>query len=96
MERLTGISAPQDRSAIVRYLRGPQIVVERLAAYIEGRMDAGDLRADDPVQAAMHLIQIAQTQQNLRLWGIVDIPAVDQIHGHAVRALDLFNRAYAR
>ena len=56
------------------YVRGPQIVMERLAAYIEGRMDAGDLRADDPVQAAMHLVQIAQTQQNLRLWGIVDIP----------------------
>ena len=78
------------------YVRGAQIVIERLAAYIEGRMDAGDLRADDPVQAAMHLIQIAQTQQNLRLWGIVDIPAADEIHGHAVRALDLFSRAYAR
>jgi len=77
------------------YARGPQFVLERLSDYIRGRMDAGDLRADDPMQAAMNLIQLTQMQHNLRLWGIVGIPDAAEIHDHAVKALDLFNRAYA-
>lgn len=77
------------------YARGPQIVLERLSDYICGRMAAGDLRHDDPMQAAINLIQLAQMQQNLRLWGVVGIPSVAEIHAHAVKTLDLFNRAYA-
>ncbi|UUL82347.1 TetR/AcrR family transcriptional regulator [Sphingomonas qomolangmaensis] len=77
------------------YARGPQIVMERLSRYIAGRMEAGDLRSEDPLQAAMHLIQLIQTQQNLRLWGIIGIPEPDEIRVHAEKALDLFDRAYA-
>jgi len=57
-------------------------------------MDAGDLRADDPVQAAMHLLLLAQTQQNLRLWGVVGMPGPEEARRQAARALDLFTRAY--
>ena len=53
------------------YARGPQIVLDRLSAYIEERMAAGDLRADDPMQAAMNLIQLTQMQQFKRIWGVV-------------------------
>jgi TetR/AcrR family transcriptional repressor of mexJK operon len=77
------------------YARGPQFVLERLSDYVRGRMEAGDLRNDDPMQAAMNLIQLTQMQHNLRLWGIVGIPDAEEVHDHAVRALDLFNRAYA-
>jgi TetR/AcrR family transcriptional repressor of mexJK operon len=77
------------------YARGPQFVLERLSDYIRGRMEAGDLRNDDPMQAAMNLIQLTQMQHNLRLWGIVGIPDAEEVHDHAVKALDLFNRAYA-
>jgi len=76
------------------YARGPQIVIEQLSLYLRGRMDAGDLRADDPVQAAMHLLLLAQTQQNLRLWGVVGMPGPEEARRQAARALDLFTRAY--
>lgn len=77
------------------YARGPQFVLERLSDYIRGRMEAGELRTDDPMQAAMNLVQLSQAQQSLRLWGILGIPEAGEIHAHAVRTLDLFNRAYA-
>lgn len=77
------------------YARGPQPVLERLAAYIGEQMEAGALRTDDPMEAALILIQLAQTQQNLRLWGIVEIPDADAVRLHAAKALDLFDRAYA-
>jgi TetR/AcrR family transcriptional repressor of mexJK operon len=77
------------------YARGPQFVLERLSEYIRGRMEAGELRVDDPMQAAMNLIQLTQMQHNLRLWGVVGIPTIEELHEHAVKALDLFNRAYA-
>lgn len=77
------------------YARGPQIVLEKLSTYIRGQMDAGALRVDDPTQAAVNLIQLTHMQQNLRLWGIEDIPDADMVRTHAVKALDFFNRAYA-
>ncbi|MEG3087777.1 TetR/AcrR family transcriptional regulator [Sphingomonas sp. PB4P5] len=77
------------------YARGPQFVLERLSDYIRGRMDAGDLRSDDPMQAALNLLQLTQMQHNLRLWGVVGMPDAQEVHDHAVKALDLFNRAYA-
>jgi TetR/AcrR family transcriptional repressor of mexJK operon len=77
------------------YARGPQFVLERLSEYIRGRMEAGELRVDDPMQAAMNLIQLTQMQHNLRLWGVVGIPTIEELHDHAAKALDLFNRAYA-
>lgn len=77
------------------YERGPRQVVERLADYICQRMDAGDLRADDPQQAARNLIQLTQTAQSLRLWGVVDTPTPELLHTHATNAVDVFMRAYA-
>jgi TetR/AcrR family transcriptional repressor of mexJK operon len=77
------------------YARGPQIVLDRLSAYIEERMAVGDLRADDPMQAAMNLIQLTQMQQFKRIWGVVGTPTREEMHEHALKALDLFTRAYA-
>lgn len=77
------------------YARGPQIVLERLSDYIRGRMEAGDLRSDDPLNAAMALIQLAQTQHSLRLWGVAEIPETEDVRAHATEMVALFNRAYA-
>jgi TetR/AcrR family transcriptional repressor of mexJK operon len=77
------------------YARGPQIVLERLSDYIRGRMEAGDLRSDDPLKAAMTLIQLAQTQHSLRLWGVAEIPETENVRAHATEMVALFNRAYA-
>lgn len=77
------------------YARGPQIVLERLSDYIRGRMEAGDLRSDDPLNAAMALIQLAQTQHSLRLWGVAEIPEIEDVRAHATEMVALFNRAYA-
>jgi len=77
------------------YARGPQIVLDRLSTYIAERMAAGDLRADDPMQAAMNLIQLTQMQQFKRIWGVVGTPTREEMHEHALKALDLFTRAYA-
>lgn len=77
------------------YVRGPQIVLERLSSYLRGCMEAGALRADDPMHAAMVLIQLNQMQQHLRLWNIADIPDAEEIRRHAVAAVDLFTRAFA-
>lgn len=77
------------------YARGPQVVLERLSAYIAEQMQAGALRTDDPMEAALILIQLTQTQQNLRLWGIVDIPDAEAVRRYAGKALYLFNCAYA-
>lgn len=75
--------------------RGPKRVLDRLSSYIGSCMEAGDLRQDDPIQAAMALIQLTQMQHNLRLWGIVGAPDAEEIHRYAVTALDIFSRAYA-
>jgi len=77
------------------YARGPQVVLERLSTYIGEQMKAGALRTDDPMEAALILIQLTQTQQNLRLWGIVDIPDAEAVRRYAGKALHLFNCAYA-
>ncbi len=77
------------------YARGPQIVLERLSDYIRGRMEAGDLRSDDPLKAAITLIQLTQTQHSLRLWGVAEIPETEDVRAHATEMVALFNRAYA-
>ena len=40
------------------------------------------------------LLLLAQTQQNLRLWGVVGMPGPEEARQQAARALDLFTRAY--
>ena len=78
------------------YARGPKIVVDRLSDYIRQRIAAGDLRQEDPIQAARNLIQLAQMEQNLRLWGVLsNVPTTEMIHAHAANAVDVFMRAYA-
>ena len=81
--------------AVVQWLARGMTAPLREMTHAASRMAAGDLRHDDPMQAAINLIQLAQMQQNLRLWGVVGIPSVAEIHAHAVKTLDLFNRAYA-
>lgn len=76
------------------FARGPRIVMERLADYLRGRMDAGDLRPVDPMEAAMTLVQLTQLQHNLRLWGIIGLPDPAEIEAHADTVVDLFARAY--
>lgn len=76
------------------YARGPQFVLERLSDYIRGRMEAGDLRGDSPIQAAMNLVQLTQMAYNLRLWGVADVLEADEVHNEAIQALDVFARAY--
>lgn len=92
---IVGESARFPEIGQIFFARGPQIVLERLAAYIDRCMAAGEIRRDDPMQAAMNLIQLTQMQHNLRLWGIVGIPDADAVRHHASKALDLFTRAYA-
>ena len=77
------------------YARGPKLVMERLAEYINSRMLSGELRKSDPAEAAMTLIHLSQSQQNLRLWGVAELPNATEIHNLALRALKLFNAAYA-
>ncbi|WP_112384128.1 MULTISPECIES: TetR/AcrR family transcriptional regulator [Sphingomonas] len=77
------------------YERGPKQVVERLSNYLRERMEAGDLRADDPQHAARNLIQLTQVAQSLRLWGVMDTPTPEMLQAHAADAVGVFMRAYA-
>jgi TetR/AcrR family transcriptional repressor of mexJK operon len=77
------------------YARGPQVVLDQLSGYIQQRMDAGDLRGDDALRAAMNLIQLVQARHNLRLWGVGDTLAAEEVRTNAAQAIDIFGRAYA-
>lgn len=77
------------------YARGPQMVLDRLSTYIRTCMVAGDLRDDDPMQAAMVLIQLNQMPQQLRLWNITDLVDLGDLDSQAEAAVALFMRAYA-
>jgi len=77
------------------YDRGPAHVMAQLSTYIAGAMATGDLRPADPVRAAQHLVQLVQTHQNLRLWGVASLPDGPAIDTHAAEVVDLFRRAYA-
>jgi TetR/AcrR family transcriptional regulator, mexJK operon transcriptional repressor len=75
---------------------GPQLVVERIGAYLAELMDQGLLRKADPVIAAQHFKDLAISgvyQQ--RLWGVVGDLTADEMDAQIERGVDTFLRAYA-
>lgn len=79
----------------VFYDRGPAQVLKGLSDHIAVEMAAGRLRDADPMLAAQYLIQLAQIEQNLRIWGVAPPPTDDARDARAAEAVDLFRRAYA-
>ncbi len=77
------------------YDRGPADIMARLSTYLAGAMANGDLRPADPLRASQHLMQLVQTHQNLRLWGVASAPDEAAVDAHATEVVDLFRRAYA-
>lgn len=78
------------------YERGPRITVALLGDFLEGAMERGQLRKDEPTDAAHFLMQMcmARSQQKLQL-GLSEEIGADEISAEVDRALDLFMRAYA-
>lgn len=77
------------------YTRGPQMVLHRLSTYLATCMATGALRQDDPLRAAMVLIQLNHLHQQLRMWNVADIPDAATVHAQAESALEIFMRAFA-
>lgn len=78
------------------YARGPQVVLKRLSAYIGACMEDGSLRMDDSVEAATYLLRLAQSHHQLHLWGVTTAPDDTTIREYSLKAVEMFNRTYAR
>ena len=78
------------------YERAPRLTVALLADFLAGAMQRGQLRQDDPADAAFFLMHMsmARSQQKLLL-GLIDGVSHDEIAHEVERALNLFMCAYA-
>ncbi|CCG08697.1 TetR/AcrR family transcriptional regulator [Pararhodospirillum photometricum] len=78
------------------YERGPKITHRRLAEYLNRAMDAGQLRAGDPLLAARHLTSLCQGWTlAYRLWNVGAPPSSHVIADEVRQGLAVFLRAYA-
>jgi AcrR family transcriptional regulator len=78
------------------YEAGPKIGNARHAELFSGMMQAGQLRRDDPVQAAHQFKGLVLSGVYFqRLWGVIDDPSPAERTRHAQMAADTFLRAYA-
>ncbi|MET0241024.1 MAG: TetR/AcrR family transcriptional regulator [Sphingobium sp.] len=78
------------------YDRAPRRTYALLATFLEGAMDRGQMRRDDPLQTARLLtgLCLSGTQQKL-LMGLIDQASPDMIDADVDRAVDVFMHGYA-
>ncbi|MGE4321521.1 MAG: TetR/AcrR family transcriptional regulator [Sphingobium sp.] len=81
---------------MIFYERGPRTTRLLVARFLEGAMERGLLRRDDPVTAARHLITLALSGGHQQiLWGRIDAATPGRIAADARTTVDAFLRAYA-
>jgi AcrR family transcriptional regulator len=78
------------------FAAGPGRSEARFAQLVEGAMDAGELRREDPVMVGRCLKDLILSDYHHRqLWGVLgDMPA-GQIEAHVSGVVDVFLRAFA-
>lgn len=86
------------RSSLGRdfYARGPGVMVDRLAQYLEKAISKGQLREGNPKQMAEHLNALYEAGIVLpRLFGLDIVLDDEQQRAHVARAVDIFLGYYA-
>ncbi|HEX7821226.1 MAG TPA: TetR/AcrR family transcriptional regulator [Sphingobium sp.] len=78
------------------YDRAPRQTHILLSGFLEGAMERGQIRAEEPIQAARLLVGLclAGCQQKL-LMGLIETATAEIIAADVDRATDVFMRAYA-
>ncbi len=78
------------------YDRAPRLTHSLLAEFLKGAMEQGELRTEEPMQAARLLVSLclAGSQQKL-LMGLIETVSVAMIAADVEQATDIFMRAYA-
>lgn len=78
------------------YERGPKVGFRLFANFLEGQMNEGKLRREDPWIAAMHLKGLLESEYfDQVMSGYIKTPTPTMIREAATRAVDVFWRAYA-
>jgi hypothetical protein len=78
------------------YDLAPQNTRLLLADFLQGAMDRGQIRKDDPIDAARALLSLSLSGCHQQmLIGRIEHPAPNEIAADAAFAVDIFLRAYA-
>lgn len=81
---------------LIFYQHAPLQTRSKLAAYIAGAVERGQLRTNDPAMAARALMTLAMSGCHQQLvWGLIDTATADLILADAGFATDMFMRAHA-
>ena len=89
-----GHKYPELRTALMR--TGPGRVRERLAAYLETQVQAGRLKASDPMGAATHFFALVKSEQHTAaMCGEPVELSADELRSHVARAVDVFLYGYS-
>jgi AcrR family transcriptional regulator len=92
------VIAEAGRSEIGRlfYETGPKVGLSAFAQVLHDAMARGDLRQADPWVASQHLVALIQAEIVHRWYDpTVPVPAPEQAHQMAERAVEVFVRGYA-
>jgi AcrR family transcriptional regulator len=74
---------------------GPKRGVERIAAYLDGAMDLGQLRRCEPLVAGQWFLDLILSGiHRRRLWGVLDDIGHAAIRAHCATAVDIFLAAF--
>ena len=77
------------------YEAGPQRGQRLLAEFMEGAMQAGQLRREDPLVAAEQFVELCKSGlHQRRLWNVAGEPTDAQIEANVARAVRTFMCAY--
>lgn len=95
LRTVAAASAKFPRIGRAYYEAGPQLGMQRLAAYLGTQVELGRIQADNLELAAVHFIEMCKSYHLLRaLFGVCDSPADAVIKAHVDGAVDVFMRAY--
>lgn len=78
------------------YAAGPERNLKRIAAFLQARMQAGDLRASDPEQAASFLTGLLKSNlHHRRVWNVLETVDEAALEAHVAQAVRVFLHGYA-
>lgn len=73
------------------YAAGPERNLRRIAAFLQARMDAGEMRRGDPEQAASFLTGLLKSNlHHRRVWNVLDEVDEAALEQHAAAAVRVF------
>lgn len=75
---------------------GPRLTIAAVAGWLKPRMEAGELRMDDPERAAGHLLSMFKSNLQQRvMWNVLGPLSDAEIHDHVNAVVEAFLHGYA-